>query len=573
LRVFHLKNKRRRGIMLHLFKIIVAVFIIWLGTVSFAQQWAVTHGSPFIGDAFGDEKAYSIAAGTTGEAYVTGYSDCNGTGTDICTIKYNEFGETLWVKTYNGGANADDKAYAITVDKDQNIYVTGYSTEENGTDIVVIKYNNEGEMLWVNHFNGPGNESDKAYAIVIDNVGGVYVGGYMTAAGDGKDFAVIKYSNEGDLLWAGRYPGAAHMDDEAVSLAMLGDNAVVLTGFVTTGSMPGDQDIMTVKFDVNDGSVIWNKSFSGTGMESDKAYAIVTDGDSYIYLTGYATYAGTYRDIITIKYDSEGNQLWAVHYDAFGFDDAGSSIALSGSDVLIVTGKISKGIDKTKEDFITIRYNTLNGSTTWDKKYDGIDGLSDFANSVVISHNKNSVYVTGVSTSNINSGSEDMYTVKYDAETGSTLDSALYNTGGSNDDVAYDIAVDSLENVYITGYTEVLGGDKPANSSWLTCKYGRGRLTVKNTQNNQPKMYALYQNYPNPFNPSTVIKFDISAQSKVSLKIYDVLGKEVAVLVKQDLKAGNYTYSFRSANLSTGVYFYELTAGSYREVKKMMIVK
>jgi hypothetical protein len=558
--------------MLHSFKILTILMLIWLGSSSFAQQWAVTHGGLFIGDFYGDEKAYSIVAGIAGESYVTGYTQSAITGFDICTIKYDAFGDTAWARYYNGSGNGEDKACAITIDRDQNIYVTGYATSDtNGTDIVVIKYSSGGVQLWVQTFNGPGNESDKAYAIVLDNIGNIYVGGYVTSTGEGEDMAVVKYSSAGVYLWARNYSGAGHFNDEAKSLAMLGD-AVVLTGYTMDGALPENENITTVKFDAA-GNQEWVRFINGSGSQSDKAYAIVTDGDNFIYITGYETNTGTGKDILTAKYDSEGTEVWKVFYNAYGFDDEASSIALAGTDVLVVTGKISKGIDSTTQDFITIKYNTLNGSTDWDKTYDGTSDKMDFANAIVISPSGTSVYVTGVSSSGVTTASEDIYTVKYDVVSGSTLDSALFSTGITNADVAFDIALDSLENIYITGYTEVLGGDKPVTSGWLTAKYGKGRLSAKNTHNNQPKLFTLYQNYPNPFNPSTVIKFDISAQSKVSLKVFDVLGREVCTLVNQDLKSGSYTYSFKQTNLSSGIYFYELTAGNFRDVKKMMLIK
>ena len=88
-----------------------------------------------------------------------------------------------------------------------------------------------------------------------------------------------------------------------------------------------------------------------------------------------------------------------------------------------------------------------------------------------------------------------------------------------------------------------------------------------------PSTYSLSQNYPNPFNPSTTINFSIQRDGMVALKIYNILGQEVASIVNQNLKAGTYTYSFNASTLSSGVYFYSLNAGSFTDVKKMMLLK
>jgi hypothetical protein len=95
------------------------------------------------------------------------------------------------------------------------------------------------------------------------------------------------------------------------------------------------------------------------------------------------------------------------------------------------------------------------------------------------------------------------------------------------------------------------------------------------TQNGSeiPQKFALLQNYPNPFNPTTKIKFDLPKQGFVSLKVYDVLGKEVASLVNGVKNAGSYIVEFSGANLSSGIYYYRITAGEFTQVKKMVLIK
>ena len=88
-----------------------------------------------------------------------------------------------------------------------------------------------------------------------------------------------------------------------------------------------------------------------------------------------------------------------------------------------------------------------------------------------------------------------------------------------------------------------------------------------------PISYKLNQNYPNPFNSSTTISFSIPTYEFVTLKVYDVLGREVATLVNENLSAGSYSYNFDASNLTSGVYLYKLQAGKHSETKKMMLMK
>ncbi|MFA6025666.1 MAG: T9SS type A sorting domain-containing protein, partial [Ignavibacteriaceae bacterium] len=77
----------------------------------------------------------------------------------------------------------------------------------------------------------------------------------------------------------------------------------------------------------------------------------------------------------------------------------------------------------------------------------------------------------------------------------------------------------------------------------------------------------------NPFNPSTVISWQLAVGSNVTLKVYDVLGKEVATLVNNELQAGTYSVNFNASNLSSGIYFYALRAGNYAQTKKMILLR
>ncbi len=88
-----------------------------------------------------------------------------------------------------------------------------------------------------------------------------------------------------------------------------------------------------------------------------------------------------------------------------------------------------------------------------------------------------------------------------------------------------------------------------------------------------PKVFALEQNYPNPFNPTTVISYQLPVAGNVSLKLYDVLGKEVMTLVNGRQEAGAYNFNFNASSLSSGVYFYRLQSGNFVQTKKMMLVK
>jgi hypothetical protein len=117
-------------------------------------------------------------------------------------------------------------------------------------------------------------------------------------------------------------------------------------------------------------------------------------------------------------------------------------------------------------------------------------------------------------------------------------------------------------------------------TGWLV---GDGGIIIKTTTggltsnkkifSSVPDKFALSQNYPNPFNPSTTIKFQIKESGTATLKVYDILGKEVSVLVNEKKQPGEYETMFEGFTLPSGVYFYNLTAGDFSETKKMLLIK
>jgi len=105
------------------------------------------------------------------------------------------------------------------------------------------------------------------------------------------------------------------------------------------------------------------------------------------------------------------------------------------------------------------------------------------------------------------------------------------------------------------------------------CPTGSEDSGNKMNPNFKPSEFSIEQNYPNPFNPVTLIKFFVPVESMIELKIYDVAGKEVATLVTGIQKAGHHEVTWDANGLASGIYFYNLTAGSFSEQKKMILMK
>jgi len=114
----------------------------------------------------------------------------------------------------------------------------------------------------------------------------------------------------------------------------------------------------------------------------------------------------------------------------------------------------------------------------------------------------------------------------------------------------------------------------PTASQWGTYAGMYATLTgVVPINSFTPSKFELVQNYPNPFNPTTNIRYQIANSSFVTLKVYDILGKEMKTLVSENLKAGTYEIKFDASNIPSGAYFYKITAGNFTDTKKMLVIK
>lgn len=156
-------------------------------------------------------------------------------------------------------------------------------------------------------------------------------------------------------------------------------------------------------------------------------------------------------------------------------------------------------------------------------------------------------------------------------------------TGVSNNRGVYQLGNGNFVTTNATGLYEIddttgalvrtiLSGSTVFSGQYIT-KYVPGPVTGISGNKTVIDDFKLMQNYPNPFNPVTKINFDVPKQSKVMLTVFDVLGREIKTIVNADLTAGSYSYDFDAGNLSSGVYFYKLSADNFSAVKKMVLLR
>jgi hypothetical protein len=412
--------------------------------------------------------------------------------------------------------------------------------------------------------------------MVIDNWGNVYVTG--TSYGEipfsdpfdhiGMSFTTIKYDSNGTQKWVRKFnelntinPGR----DYARALAVDNSGNIYVTGESVgmNGPLDFNPECVTIKYN-SFGDSLWTRIYlvDPNSVHGISPIAIAVNNSGYVFVTGACAYSVmTGTDYFTIKYNSAGNFQWASMYTGPGNqDDYPTSIAVDVNDVY-VTG-MSMG--STGNDYATVKYN-FSGVQQWAQRYNGPGNGDDAANSIKLDAS-GYIYVTGSSVRD-KSGVMDIATIKYDSF-GNQKWLERFNGIENESNAGYSLALNSLGDVFVTGaHADTLRG------AFQTIKYSQAGTGVYETTSMVPENYSLSQNFPNPFNPTTLISYQIPVAGQVTLKVYDILGKEVACLVKEVKNAGNYEVTFNGSNLSSGIYLYQLKSGSFVGTKKLILMK
>jgi len=544
-------------------KAILILMILIVSSIKSSSQVSQEWVARYNGSANSQDLALSTAYDTSGNVYVTGYSNGNGSESDFVTIKYNPSGIQEWISIYNGPGNTYDIGAAIALDNSGNVYVTGSSYGVgSSSDYATIKYNSEGVMMWVARYNGIRNSEDYPILLSIDNSGNVYVSG-TEGISDSSDICTIKYNTNGVMLWFARYDGPGNGTDYVNSLVLDKNGNVYLTGY-STGNGTGLHDYITIKYNSVNGFQQWASRYNGPGNYYDQSQSIALDEFGNIYVTGYSKDNDNQISCATVKYNTNGLQQWAVRYrGSNNSNTSGSAITLDSTGNVYVTGYILNNV--TDYDYLTIKFNS-SGDELWAVNYNGTANGADIAD-FITADKFNNIYVCGHSKG---MGLDyDYLTIKYDSS-GNELWTERYNGPGNGYDRPASLKIDDYGNVYLTGWSLGIGSN--SDFDYATIKYSQS-VGINQISSIIPDKFSISQNFPNPFNPTTKFKFDLKKSGIVKLVVYDMIGKGVATLVNENLNAGSYETEFDGSGLTSGVYFYKIEIGNYSEVKKMTLLK
>jgi uncharacterized delta-60 repeat protein len=415
-----------------------------------------------------DDDAWKIVSDRSGNIYVGGETNGFGTSEDFLTIKYSPDGTRQWAERYNGPVDSMDYVTGMAVDSLCNIYVAGWSMGLNSDyNFVVVKYDSNGVQQRVIRYNSSSNGYDGAVGVTSDNLGNIYVTGPSRDNVTQNDYITIKYDSAGNQQWLQRYNDSGNQDDVPSALVIDNLGNVYITGYGEDSL--GDIGYVTIKYNTN-GVQQWIAKYNnGPYYYEDEASAMAIDNVGNVYVAGYSVGLNTDRDYATVKYNSNGIQQWVRRYNGPGNDwDEASAIMVSNTGYVYITG-YSFNADNN-EDIATIKYDT-NGVQLWAARYNDPNDYDDYAYAIAVDGDEN-VYVTGASNTWFYSHST---TIKYN-NVGIQEWVENYSGSGNLNDFTFGIVVDNQENVYVAGWTYNLG----TNYDAITIKYTQSSSVEEN---------------------------------------------------------------------------------------------
>ncbi len=374
---------------------------------------------------------------------------------------------TSWTKQL--GTSSNDYGQGVTVDSSNNIYVTGRTyggldgnTNSGGEDLFLVKYYDNGTKQWTQQLGT--SSDDEGWGVTVDSSDNIYVTGRTNGGLDGNtnsgsyDIFLVKYNSSGTKQWTKQLGTSS--GDYGRGVTVDSSNNIYVTGYTQGGldgnTSSGSRDIFLVKY-YDNGTKQWTKQL-GTSSD-DYGYGVTVDSSDNLYVTGYTsggldgnTSSGD-KDLFLVKYNSSGTKQWTKQLGTSS-TDRGFGVTVDSSNNIYVTGYTQGGLDGNTNsgsyDIFLVKYNS-SGTKQWTKQL----GTSSSEGGVGVTvDSSDNIYVTGYTNGgldgNTSSGGYDLILVKYNS---SGTKQWTQQLGTSSNEWGEGVTVDSSDNLSVTGYT------------------------------------------------------------------------------------------------------------------------
>jgi hypothetical protein len=556
------------------------------------QIWSRTFGGS------GYDDCYSVQQTSDGGFILAGHTKSFGAGrNDFWMVKTNLNGDSLWSRTFGG--TWEEVCYSVQQTTDGGYMLAGYTRSFGWAcpNLWLVKTDENGDSVWSRTFGGSSNNDDECFSAQQTSDGGYILAGYTKTGYYGwmLDVWLVKTDSNGNLVWDRTFGASSY--DNCYSVQQTSDGGYILGG--TTQSFgAGSEDFWLVKTDSN-GNSLWSRTFGGSGQEI--CYSVKETSDGGYILAGYASSFGAGSgDFWLVKTGPEYPNVGYATLVSPGPPDWGYRLHW-------VSGALSRLVFT---NFCSGTVGSVSGAAAaagW--------MATNYADSVVFS-----------SDTWLSSGSVETFWLSHPY----CSDVVTWTAGDSSGSIEGPLPVElttfqafagdgqvtlcwrtesELDNSHFVLYKRKAGEDKfnrlveiPGHGTTtephdyeyvdrfvrngITYEYQisdvdiAGRETIHEQIASAtpgatvvPTEFALYAPYPNPFNPTTTIRYDVKETGLVSFKVFDLLGREVALLVHGTVPAGSYSVEWNAGDLPSGVYLCRMEAERFQQTRKVVLLK
>lgn len=515
--------------VIHRFKqLFLLTFLVVLYSTSFlfAQGWERTFGGNT------EDQAFGITQTVDGGFAIVGFSESQGRfGTNVTLIKIDDAGNEEWSQSL--GMEGDDIGYDVVQEKDGTYLIVGQTNGSgNGNkDILLIKADASGKMIWQQTYGGEGD--DQGWSMVIAKSGDYYITGSRVYDGN-ADLYLLKVNQDGEILWDKRFGG--EKTDEGFSVIETSKEEVVVVGVTRSFANPNAEsssDIYFIKTDKTGETILESKYGN---LQRDVAKSVVETADGGFALTGIV---GKDGDIILMRLDEQGNELWSRTYGGSISAETGEELVLTNDGGFVIAGT-NELTERTIQ--ISLLRTDSKGEQIWNRLYGGVG--QNFGNSVVATRDGGFV-VVGNFDINTDPNSlvplNDIYVAKASSE-GNVFSNII--KGQVHRDINANCELDKEEKlledwlVQFRNGTDILYATTDENGTYEVAlsdgNYNVGLVVLNNA-------WDVCQNYNVNFNAADTIELNFAARATV--ENCPVIVADISAPFLEPCRSTDYTVS------------------------------
>ena len=395
-----------------------------------------------------NDTATTVPVPMCGNAEVEPPEECddgNQEGGDGCEVDCTQTVDTsIWTDTVAGGAGIQERGQGIATDDMGNVYVIGYIIESVGNpDVWVRKYDPDGSETWTVTFDPSGGDDDRGYGIAVDSAGNIFICGDTTPTPGETDLWFAKLDPNGAELWSQSTSGPEPGADTALDIAVdSGGNAVVV-GYQRVAN--NDNDIFVGKYDT-DGTQLWTETIAGPAGLDDRAQGVAIDAEDNIVVAGFVSNEGFNRDVWVSELSPDGAERWTTIFDSLqSGSESGFDVAVAPDGSVGVAGTTPPVANN--DDVWLGRFDGDDGTLIFQKKFGGPAIVDDAGLGLAVDSQSNFIVVgfKGLSTTDV-----DIWMRKWD-DGGNVVWTQTVSGAGMDRDEAVAVAVDGDDNIVVTG--------------------------------------------------------------------------------------------------------------------------